>query len=242
MKFTLIALAIITAISGLQLKAPIYYAKKTYTFNVEIKWKTESSVNKKIYLTTFNEYWGFNKEQKWIGWEEQFRKISKTETGVGESSERILLHPPRMDKYAILEFSPYPIVHFPLFVGKEWIWNFKIGLDWAKRAGIKNFGKVYEFKHAYRVTKDTSILFDRSFVKCFVIEASCKSPYGSSRLIAYFNEKYGFMKMRYWNLDGSLFSFMLEKVQDFEKVQAFEKLQAVEAVKAAEKPPTFFKR
>lgn len=241
MKFTLIALAIITAISGLQLKAPIYYAKKTYTFNVEIKRKTESSVNKKVYLTTFNEYWPFDKEQKWISWTEQFKHIGVKGTGVGESSERIFLHPPRMDKYAILEFSPYPIVRYPIFVGKEWIWNFKIGLFWAKRAGIKNFGKVYEFKHAYRVTKDTTILFDRNFVKCYVIEANCKSPYGSSRLISYFSEQYGFMKMRYWNMDGSRFSFMLEKVQDFEPVQAVEKVQALEEVKAAEKPPTFFK-
>ncbi|SDC68974.1 hypothetical protein [Williamwhitmania taraxaci] len=224
MKFSFIVLVLITGISALQFKAPIYYAKKTYTFNVEIKKKGESCVNNKVYLTTFNEYWPFDNEQKWIGWTEQFNHISVKETGVGESSERIFLHPPRKDKYAILEFSPYPIVHFPLSVGKVWNWNLEIGQFWAKQAGIKNFGEVYNFKYAYKVTKDTSILFDKSFVKCFVIEANCKSPYGNSRLISYFNEKYGFIKMRYLNMDGSRFHFTLEKVQDFKEAKANDKL------------------
>lgn len=229
MKFSFIALALITGISALQLKAPIYYAKKTYTFNVEIKKKSENSVNKKVYLTTFNEFWPYDKKQKYIGWTEQFKYIGVKGTGVGESPDSIFLHPPRMDKYAILEFSPYPIVHFPLSVGKEWTWNLEIGLFWAKQAGIKNFGEVYDFKYTYKVTKDTSILFDKNFVKCYVIEANCKSPYGNSRLISYFNDKYGFMKMRYSNMDGSRFNFMLEKVQPFEEA------------KTPDKVPTFFK-
>jgi len=216
MNFAFIAFSIMTSFSVLQLKTSIYYSRSVFTFNVEIKNAPENYLSKKIYLTTFNEFWPYD-EQKWIGWEEQLQCIKNKQTGVAETPNEIFLHPPRNDKYAILEFSPFPIVHFPLSVGKEWIWSLEIGSHWAKMAGIKNLNKTYTFEHSYKVTRDTTILFNGGKVNCFVIEANCRSPYGKSRLITYFNNEYGFMKMDYLNMDNSRFIFLLQRIQGLEE-------------------------
>ncbi|MDX9847780.1 MAG: hypothetical protein RBT74_12425 [Tenuifilaceae bacterium] len=214
---TFIHFAFITCFLVLQLKTPIYYSKRVFTFNVEIKKPSENYVNKKIYLTTFDEYWPFD-EQKWIGWTDKFQNIQFKETGVGETHAGIFLHPPRKNEFAILEFSPFPIVNYPLSVGKEWTWSLEIGTQWAKRAGIKNFDKVYNFVHTYKVTGDTIFLFNGIMINCFVIEANCISPYGKSRLVACFNEVYGFVKLDYLNMDNSRFTFSLERIQNLEEV------------------------
>lgn len=217
MNSSFIHFAFITSFFVLQLRTSIYYSKRVFTFNVETKKSSENYVSKKIYLTTFDEYWPFD-EQKWIGWAEKLQDIKIKETGVAETPDRIFLHPPRENEYAILEFSPFPIVHFPLSVGKEWIWSLEIGSHWAKMAGIKNMNNSYTFKHSYKVTKDTAILFNGGKVNCFAIEANCRSHYGNSRLITYFNNDFGFVKMDYLNMDNSRFIFSLERIQDLEEV------------------------
>lgn len=215
--FTFIHFAFITSFFIVQPRTSIYYSKRVFTFNVEIKKTPENYLSKKIYLTTFDEFWPYD-EQKWIGWEEKIQDIKFKETGVGETPAGIFLHPHRKNEYAILEFSPFPIVNYPLSVGKEWTWSLEIGSHWAKRAGIKNFDKVYNFVHSYKVTGDTTILFNGIKINCFVIEANCISPYGKSRLVSCFNEVYGFVKMDYLNMDNSRFTFSLERIQNLEEV------------------------
>jgi hypothetical protein len=217
MNFAFIPFAFITSFFVIQPRTSIYYSRKVFTFNVEIKKASENYVSKKIYLTTFDEFWPYD-EQKWISWEEELQNIKAKETGVAETPAEIFLHPPRKNEYAILEFSPFPIAHFPLSVGKEWIWSLEIGSQWANRAGIKKFDKVYNFKHSYKVTRDTTILFNGRKISCFVIDANCSSPYGKSRLITYFNNEYGFVKMDYLNMDSSRFTFSLERIQDLDEV------------------------
>lgn len=216
MNFVFIHFAFITSFFVVQTRTSIYYSRKVFTFNVEIKKASESYVSKKIYLTTFNEYWPFD-EQKWVGWAEKLQDIKTKETGVAETPAEIFLHPPRENEYAILEFSPFPIVHFPLSVGKEWAWSLEIGSPWANKAGIKNFDKDYKFEHSYKVISDTTFVFNTRKIKCFKIEANCRSPYGKSRLFSYFNDEFGFVKMDYLNMDNSRFIFSLEGIQDLEE-------------------------
>jgi hypothetical protein len=210
-----------TLLISLATKEPnnsIYYTKKVFTFNVEIRKTTKDISKKKIYLTTFNELWPYD-NQKWMGWEDDLQNIKRKESGVLETSTEIFLHPPRKDQYAILEFSPFPIVHFPLSVGKEWDWSLEIGSHWAKMAGIENFDSLYNFNYSYKITNKTTYNFNKSIIDCFVIEANCNSPYGESKLISYFNDQYGFVKLEYLNLDGSCFIFSLIKVQELAEIE-----------------------
>ncbi|NVO10314.1 MAG: hypothetical protein HXX16_10165 [Bacteroidales bacterium] len=224
MNLYFIRLFILLSFSNVQLQDSIYYSKKVFTYNVEIRKTQENHSSKKIYLATFNEVWHFDKEQKWISWEDQLQNISRKSTGVKETPSEIFLHPPRHDQYAILEFSPFPIVHFPLSVGKEWVWSLLIGQAWAKLAGITNYEKDYKFEYSYKVTGKTTFKFKGESIGCYVVEANCKSPFGNSRLITFFNDNYGFVKMDYLNMDGSRFVFSLEMVQELGEVEKLQKI------------------
>jgi hypothetical protein len=213
-----IFLTLLISLANIEPNKSIYYSKKVFTFNVEIRQTPNDISIKKIYLTTFNELWPYD-DQKWMGWEDDLQNIKIKESGVRETSTEIFLHPPRKNQYAILEFSPFPIVHFPLFVGKEWDWSLAIGAHWAKMAGIEYFDSVYNFNYSYKVTDKTTYNFNRSIIDCYVIEANCKSPYGESKLISYFNDQYGFVKLEYLNLDGSCFKFSLIKVQEVAEIE-----------------------
>lgn len=204
----------------------IYYSKKVFTFKVEIKNSPKfKDLNTRVYLTTFNKFWFHGEDQKSINWEDGLVIANSTNyTGVIESEQEIFLHPPRHGKYTILEFSPFPIVKFPLEIGKSWSWPLLIGIGWAKMAGIANFNTPYEFTHNYSVTGVSTYKWGTNIISCFTIEGSCKSPFGNSKLIAHFNQKYGFVKMEYSNMDGSLYTFNLENVQELADIQKLRNL------------------
>lgn len=219
MKFALIILSFMISSSDILPRKFIYYSRKVFTYNVEIRKKQTADLRTKIFLTTFDEVWFYDNEQKWISWVDQIQNISKKHTGVEETHSRIFLHPPRHNQYAILEFSPFPIVQFPLSVGKEWSWTNTIGYGWAKAAGIQNFKDVSDFIFYYKVTGNTTLKYDGETIRCFIIEASCKSQYGNSKLISFFNDKYGFVKMEYLNMDDSIFIFSLFEIKDLSTVE-----------------------
>ncbi len=149
---TLIPLLLnLTVMVNAQPKATIYNSRRIFTYAVEMVNITGGKENRKIHLTTFNETWPFDALQKFIGWTEDIKNLEKEKTGVLENTETIFLHPPRNKDYAILEFSPFPLVHFPLSVGQEWTWSLDIGTHWAKQAGIKNFEGLQTFTHSYPV-------------------------------------------------------------------------------------------
>ena len=64
----------------------------------------------------------------------------------------------------------------------------------------ENAGGIYR----YRIV-DTSCLLSTALgtLDCVCVEASAKSRIGKTRLTAYYNEKYGFVKFDYTNIDGS---------------------------------------
>jgi hypothetical protein len=214
MKKPLLLLFFLPFVIFAQPKEPIYHSQKIFTYAVEMVKTTGGKENRKIHLTTFNETWPFDDRQKYIGWEENIKHVNNKSTGVLESAETIFLHPPRMKDYAILEFSPFPLVHFPLSVGQEWTWSLDIGTYWAKQAGIKNFEGLQTFTHLYRVAAKTAFWYNNKTFDCFVIEANCKSKFGESQLVAYFNDELGFVKLKYRNMDGSHFTFFLVNVID----------------------------
>lgn len=54
-------------------------------------------------------------------------------------------------------------------------------------------------------------------LKCFVIESEASSELGTTRLVAYFHPKYGFVKLDYTNIDGSktILTLVEHKIQAF---------------------------
>ena len=63
-----------------------------------------------------------------------------------------------------------------------------------------------EFKMSYVLTKFSNtptITTKLGKLECYVIESEAKSNLGSTKLISYFNETYGFLKLDYTNIDST---------------------------------------
>ncbi|HOZ15646.1 MAG TPA: hypothetical protein PK784_12705 [Tenuifilaceae bacterium] len=131
-------------------------------------------------------------------------------TGVGEDKDSIYLHPMRQGVFGILEYSPFPIVYFPLKENKSWKWKVAIGEHWANKLKLSPQERNYK----YEVTGVKSILLNKKFGKidCYEIHATSINNKLKSSFLGLFNLDYGFVKMTYNNVDGSVIMFSLEDI------------------------------
>ncbi len=98
-------------------QSQIYSQKIVYTFNYSIH-KNGNVKKGQIYLGCLNKIFPYDSKQSSIIWTESKEWLEKEilTTGVIENKERIWIHPPRNDAFSILEYSPFPQIHFPIFV------------------------------------------------------------------------------------------------------------------------------
>lgn len=134
-------------------------------------------------------------------------------TGVGEDKDSIFLHPPRHDSFGILEYSPFPIVYFPLKENKSWKWGVTIGEIWANKLELSPESRNYK----YEVTGIKSIFSNIQFenIDCYEIHAISINGKLKSSFVGFFNEKYGFVKMTYNNVDGSVITLRLKNINSW---------------------------
>jgi|GEM_PF-1513501 len=133
-------------------------------------------------------------------------------TGVIEDSAMIFLHPPRQHSLIMTEFSPFPIVKIPLYIGKEWSGAIDIPENMVKKAFPDASASMY-FSSNYKVTDSTSI--DQPFARhipCHIITAHNTGNAGNSELQFHFNPEYGFIRMKYVNIDDTQIQFTLENM------------------------------
>ncbi len=137
--------------------------------------------------------------------------VPETErTGLVEDSTAIALNPPRNSGFALLQFSPYPEIEFPLSVGKTWNSSQTIPIEWAEllKMEFENPVNVYStFTVKERTTLDTPMGPQQTWV----IEGLGENRFRNTRTTLYFNEALGFVKIEFENVDGSRMVLRLQQ-------------------------------
>mgnify|MGYP001324214965 CR=1 FL=1 len=134
-------------------------------------------------------------------------------TGVGESKDSIFLHPPRHDSFGILEYSPFPVVYFPLERDKSWKWGVDIGEIWANKLGLSPEKRNYEYE--VKDVKSIYLELQSGYIDCYEIHATSISGELKSSFVGLFSLDYGFVKIIYNNVDGSVIRFWLKNIDSW---------------------------
>ena len=133
-------------------------------------------------------------------------------TGVIENRKNLWLHPPRTGLFAILELNPFPYIKQPLKVGAKWTWKLAFGEQWADKRWLLWKGKN-ENAIRYKVTGKSLVASKLGTLPCYVVESEATSALGSTKLVAYYNAKFGFIKLDYTNIDKSSLILELQSVE-----------------------------
>lgn len=123
-------------------------------------------------------------------------------SGAIENESNIWIHPPREDLFKILELNPFPYIKAPFEVGNEWEWDLVIGNGYQDERWALWEGTINNQMN-YKIIDYKTLETELGKLDCFVIESEAKSEIGESSLKAFFNPKYGFVKLDYTNIDGS---------------------------------------
>lgn len=135
-------------------------------------------------------------------------------SGAIENEKNVWIHPPRDQYFEILELNPFPYIKTPYQIGTKWTWHLKIGDHWADERWKLWEGQI-ENEYEYEITDSRVLKTDLGDIECYTVESTANSRIGETKLTAYFNPKYGFVKLDYTNIDGS--KTILELTEHSEK-------------------------
>ncbi len=123
-------------------------------------------------------------------------------SGVMEVGNKVLLSPPRNSFFKVMELSPFPMMGDSLKVGYEWTDRQAV----SEAASIPNLaewkGELIK-ELSYKITKSEYMKTNIGLLHCYLVAGTCISQLGETKLIAFYNEQYGFVKMDFFNIDGS---------------------------------------
>ena len=132
-------------------------------------------------------------------------------TGLVENERNIWFHPPRTFLFEMLELNPFPYIKFPIKKNRVWRWKLTIGSQWGD-ARWKEWEGAIVNHYKYRITNiNRPVTTALGTMNCTVVESRAKSRIGTTQATFYFEEKLGFVKYEYMNIDGS--SLMIELVE-----------------------------
>lgn len=148
------------------------------------------------------------------------KKVVESVTGLLQDENKVWIHPPRTKGFRILEINPFPFVKLPLKKGMVWKDTLMIGGQWGDKRwatwkGGINSVATYENKGTIKISSPFGKL------KTHKIVASGASRIGKTKTIAYFNKKYGFVKLVYHNINGSQLVLNLIEVKEQAEPKAF---------------------
>lgn len=198
-----------------------YYRKdgKNFKFDFSNKetglascnYKLENTVQTFSYKILQGNFMG--QTQAWFGYRSATDTIQNFEiSGIIENKMNVWLHPPRSDMFGMLEIAPFPFIRFPLAIGTVWSDSLEIGDHYSDHRWAKWEGSITN--HTQRKITGKEIV-STAFGKllCYVVKSRSVSSIGETSLTAFFNEKYGFVRMEYGNVDGSELILSLVKVK-----------------------------
>lgn len=133
-------------------------------------------------------------------------------TGLIENRMNLWMHPPRTDFFKILELNPFPYIKIPYRIGNKWTWKLNIGDHWADRRWLFWKGRNDTF-YEYQISDKLFFLTKIGKLQCYKIDGKATSSLGITKLTAYFNEKVGFVKLHYTNIDGTKTILNIENVE-----------------------------
>jgi hypothetical protein len=158
-----------------------------------------------------------NESQTMLKYEYQHPSASEynnfqSTSGLIENSLNIWMHPHRDKYFMILELNPFPYIEQPFQVGHKWQWELGIGSHWGDLRWKRWNGSVrnrYEYEIVGREKLKTKI----GVQDCWIIKSTATSEIGSTSLLAYFNEKNGFVKLDYTNIDKSKLIIEIKEIR-----------------------------
>jgi hypothetical protein len=193
-------------------KKPVYNKEIVYCYELTHTDAGHVTHKKSIHLVCYATPWKLDSlKQCKVNWVYQIEKIhNKTfGTGVIENTNRVWMHPPRQYEFSILEYSPFPFVKFPIVINSKWNWELSLGKSWANQ----ELGVLPDDVMKYEYHLDAETALDVPFLpeklNCFRIIAESINPKFDSKLESYYNTKYGFVELKYTNIDKSTMHFKL---------------------------------
>ncbi len=208
----------------LDCQSQVYNQEIIYTFSYSIK-KDGNKKSGKIYLGCLGKQCPI-KEQKQmeIIWTSDKAELAKKNwnTGIIEDTKRIWMHPPRHDVFSILEYSPFPQIHFPIFVNKTWTWELLPGKNWVNEKYNVKASDIFKYKFTILEGSDIKSPISVSKLKCYKVYAKTTNRIKETSFVGLFNDKYGFLKMVFYNIDNSTIEMELINVDNWNKFN-FEK-------------------
>jgi hypothetical protein len=133
--------------------------------------------------------------------------LKKESTGIIENRKNTWIHPPRNFDFKILEINPFPFISFE---EDNWNWTLEIGDIWGSEKW-KTWKGIINVNYKYKNIGKTKIMTKLGEVECTVTESEANSILGSTFLKSFYNEKYGFVKLEYTNIDNSKLIYEIEK-------------------------------
>jgi hypothetical protein len=131
------------------------------------------------------------------------RGIKHEQTGLVEVCKDITIRLPRENHFLITELNPYPEIKEPFVKDNTWQSTTSTVSDVGGSQKWKTWQGSVEINSTYRIRDIQTIKTNIGFLKCFVVESTAQSVLGETRLVSYFNEEYGFVKLNFTNIDGS---------------------------------------
>lgn len=138
-------------------------------------------------------------------------KNSYNLTGLVENSKNIWLHPPRQSMFEILELNPFPFIKTPFKIGNKWNWKLRVGDHWGDPRWWEWEGVITNSIN-YEIVNFQKVNTAFGNIDCYIVDSYATNEIGKTFLKAYFNEKYGFVKLNYVNIDNSQLFLKLVKI------------------------------
>lgn len=207
-------------IFSLNLSAQVYKKNIIYKFEYNIE-KGDSVTKGVLYLGCLGKEFKTSSEPQYaVTWtrDADFLKRRIRSTGIIEDKTRVWLHPPRMDRFSIIEYSPFPQIHYPLQVGNKWNWTLTPGSNWvSEELGItEDITLRYQFIIKDKINVFLSAL--HSSQSCFLVIGESIDNNGYSCFEGYYSSELGFVKMIFSNRDGSIITFNLNDIIEWSEL------------------------
>lgn len=142
------------------------------------------------------------------------RGMKYEQTGLVEVCSNISIIPPKEGHFLISELNPRPEIREPIVKDNTW-YSTHTTSDVGGSDKWKTWQGTVEVSSSYRIRDIQTIKTNIGFLKCFIVDANAQSSLGETRLVAYYNEEYGFVKLNYTNVDGSYLVLDINSVKKF---------------------------
>ena len=124
-------------------------------------------------------------------------------SGIVENGKNVWMHPFRTPCYfRLLQLAPFPFIQKPLEIGKKWNWSLISNDQWDCAEWGEWKGNINS-KYNYEILDFLPVKTTFGELDCYLVKATGDGDLGESELKSYFNEKFGFVKLEYKNVNKS---------------------------------------